>query len=73
MVQRDDFLIGPREKAVEAIKAGKTEQALGYLNDVYEQFHKLHDAYSNHISLLLGTLAETQGDEWYAAFDRKTV
>jgi hypothetical protein len=73
MVRRDDFLIGPKEKAVEAIKAGKTEQALGFLDDVYEQFHKLHDAYCNHISLLLGALAETQGDEWYAAFDRKTI
>ena len=57
---------------LEAIKAGKTEEALGYLNDVYEQFHKLHDAYSNHLSLLFGTLVETQGVEWYAAFDHKT-
>jgi hypothetical protein len=73
MVRRDDFLIGPKEKAIEAIKEGKTNEALGYLNDVHEQSHKLHDAYSNHLSLLLGTLAETQGEEWYAVFDRKTV
>jgi len=73
MVRRDDFLIGPKEKAVEAIKAGRTEEALGYLNEVHEQSHKLHDAYCNHLSLLLGTLAELQGDEWYEAFDRKTV
>ena len=73
MVLRDDFLIGPKEKAAEAIKAGRPEEALGHLNDVYEQFHKLHDAYCNHLSLLLGTLAELQGDEWYEAFDRKTV
>jgi len=73
MARRDEFLIGPKEKAVEAIRAGKIQEALGYLNDVNEQFHKLHDAYSNHLSLLLGTLAETQGDKWYEAFDRKTV
>jgi len=73
MVRRDDFLVGPKEKAVEAIKAGRTQEALGYLNDVNEQFHKLHDAYSNHLSLLFGTLVETQGDKWYEAFDRKTV
>jgi hypothetical protein len=73
MVRRDDFLIGPKEKAVEAIRAGKTEEALRYLNEVYEQFHKLHDAYSNHLSLLQGTLAGIQGDQWFAAFDRKTV
>ena len=73
MARRDDFLVGPKEKAVEAIKEGKTEQALSYLNDVYKQFHALHDAYSNHISLLERTLAKTQGDEWYEAFERKTI
>lgn len=73
MAGREDFLFGPKEKAVEAIKTGKTEEALRYLNDVYEQFHALHDAYSNHISLLERTLAKTQGDEWYEAFERKTI
>jgi hypothetical protein len=73
MARRDDFLIGPKEKAVEAIKAGKTEEALAYLNEVYEQFHALHDAYTNDISLLEGTLAEMQGDKWYEAFERKKV
>ena len=73
MARRDDFLVGPKEKAVEAIKEGKTKQALSYLNDVYKQFHALHDAYSNHISLLERTLAKTQGDEWYEAFERKTI
>lgn len=73
MVRRDDFLIGPREKAVEAVKGGKTEEAVQYLNDMYEQFHALHDALCNRISLLQGTLAKTQGDEWYQAFDRKTT
>jgi hypothetical protein len=73
MARRDDFLIGPKEKAVEAIEAVKTGEALSYLNDVYEQFHALHDAFSNHISLLEGTLAKTQGDKWYEAFERKTI
>lgn len=73
MARRDDFLIGPKEKAVEALKAGKTEEALGHLNDVYEQFHALHDAYSNDISMLEGTLAQTQGNRWYEAFERKKV
>lgn len=73
MARRDDFLIGPKEKAVGAIKAGKTEEALGYLNDVYEQFHALHDAYSNDISMLEGALAQSRGDRWYEAFERKKV
>jgi hypothetical protein len=72
-MRRDDFLEGPREKAMESIKAGKTQEALGYLNDVYEQFHALHDAYSNDISLLEGTLAQMQGDQWYEAFERKKI
>jgi len=73
MARRDDFLIGPKEKAIEAIKAGKTEEALSYLNDVCEQFHALHDAYSNDVSLLEGTLAESQGRQWYEVFERKKV
>jgi hypothetical protein len=73
MARRDDFLIGPKEKAVEAIKAGKTKEALAYLNDVYEQFHALHDAYSNDISFLEGTLAKTLGDKGYEAFERKKI
>lgn len=73
MIRRDDFLIGPREKAAEAIKAGKTEEALRHLDEVYEQFHALHDAYSNDISLLEATLAQTQGDKWYESFERKKI
>ena len=73
MARRDDFQIGPKEKAAEAIKAGKTEEALGYLNDVYEQFHALHDAYSNDISMLEGALAQARGNRWYEAFERKKV
>jgi len=73
MERRDDFLVGPKEKATEAIKAGRTEEALKYLDDVHEQFHKLHDAYCNHLSLVMGTLAELKGEEWYEAYDRKTI
>jgi len=73
MARRDDFLTGPKEKAVEAIKAGKTKEALEYLNEVYEQFHALHDAYSNDISLLEGTLAQALGDKGYEAFERKKI
>jgi hypothetical protein len=73
MVRRDDFLMGPKEKAVEAIRAGKTEEALRCLNEVYEQFHALHDAYGNEIGLLKGTLAKMQGDQWYETFERKLI
>jgi len=46
MMRRDEFLIGPKEKAAEAIRAGKTEEAVHCLNDVHEQFHKLYEAIS---------------------------
>jgi len=73
MIRRDEFLIGPKEKAIEAIITGKTEEALKYLNDVYEQFHALHDAYSNDISLLEGVIAKTLGEKEYEDFERKKV
>ena len=73
MIRRDDFLMGPREKATEAMKAGKTKEALRFLDDVYEQFHRLHDLYCDHISMLQVTLAEIKGDKWFEAFDRNSV
>jgi hypothetical protein len=62
--RRDDFLVGPREKGIEAIKAGKTEEAIKYLNEVSEQFHRLHDSYGNDINKGFGYLAKAYGEEW---------
>ena len=64
MVRRDEFLIGPKEKAAEAIKAGKVEEALKYLDVVSDMFHNLHDRYVNNISQLHALLAEAKGEEW---------
>ena len=63
--RRDDFLIGPKEKAIEAIKAGKTQEALKYLDIVAEQFRRLHDSYGNDINRMFGRLAEAYGEEWF--------
>jgi hypothetical protein len=38
MVRRQDFLISPKEKLIEAIKSGKTEEALRFVNDLHEMF-----------------------------------
>jgi hypothetical protein len=65
---RDDLNVGPREKAIEAIKAGKTEEALKYLDEAYEQFHYLHDRYSNDISRGFALLAEAYGEEWLKGY-----
>ena len=63
-VRRDDLCVSPRDKAIECIKAGKTEEALKYLDEVHEQFHILHDRYCDDISRGLGKLAEANGEEW---------
>ena len=73
MKRRDDFLIGPKEKAAEAIKAGKTEDALKYLDEVHEQFHGLHDSYGNTQDFFMGALAEIKGEDWLMELDRKRV
>jgi hypothetical protein len=71
--RRDDFLIGPKEKAIEAIKSGKAEEALRYLNEAYDMFRDMHDGYVNGYSLMQGLLAEVHGEEWLEEFNRKRV
>lgn len=66
--RRDDFLVGPREKAIEAIKSGNSEEAIKNLNIVSEQFHRLHDSYGNDINRGFGKLAEAYGEEWLKSY-----
>jgi hypothetical protein len=73
MKMRDDLVIGPREKAREAIILGKTEEALRYLDEVYEQFRALHDSYGNNQCFFMGAIAEIKGEEWLAALDKNRV
>jgi hypothetical protein len=70
MRRRDNFIIGPKEKLIEAIKSGRTEKALGYANDLYEMFRGMHDGFINAISLMHGKLAEANGEEWLEGFTR---
>jgi hypothetical protein len=71
--RRDDFLIGPKEKAIEAIQAGKKEEAIKYLNEVSEQFHRLHDSYGNDINKGFGYLAQAYGEEWLKDYVGKDI
>ena len=73
MRMRNDLVAGPREKAREAIKAGKTEEALKYLDQVYEQFHGLHDSYGNTQCLFMAAIAEIKGEEYLAELDKTRV
>jgi hypothetical protein len=70
MKNREDLAKGPKEKAIEAIKAGKTEEALKYLNETYEMFRRPHDGYINTINLLMARLFEAKGAEWFESFER---
>jgi len=73
MIQRDDFTIGPKEKLIEAIQSGKTQEALQYVNELYEMFRGMHDGFVNTISLLHGKLAEAKGEEWLENFTRERL
>jgi hypothetical protein len=73
MRRRDNFIKGPKEKLIEAIKSGKTEKALGYVNDLYEMFRGMHDGFVNAISLMHGKLAEANGEEWLEGFTRDRI
>jgi hypothetical protein len=68
--RRDDLNISPKDKAIKAIKAGKTEEALKNLEEVNEQFHHLNDLYSNDVSRAFGLLARAYGEEWLKDFIR---
>lgn len=63
MRRRDDLEIGPREKAIEAIKAGKKEEAIRYIGELVEEFRPLHDRYVEWIQSLLVFIAEKAGEE----------
>jgi hypothetical protein len=70
MARKDNFAIGPKEKLIEAIKSGKTEEALRYADELYEMFRGMHDGFVNTISLMHGKLAEAKGEEWLEGFTR---
>lgn len=61
MRRRDNFLIGPKEKLIEAIKSGRTEEALRFVNDLYEMFRGMHDGFVNAMSLMHAKLVEANG------------
>jgi len=51
MIRRDDLLVGPKEKAIEAVKAGNKEEAIRYIQELYEEFRPLHDVIVSGLSL----------------------
>jgi hypothetical protein len=63
MVRRNDLLVGPKEKAIEAVKAGNKEEAIKYIQELYEEFRPLHDRYGDWAQSLLSFIAKKLGEE----------
>jgi hypothetical protein len=61
--RRDDLLTSPKERAIEAVKAGEKHQAIQAIEDLYEMFHPLHDRYGDWMVLLLSFIGEKLGED----------
>jgi hypothetical protein len=61
--RRDDLLIGPREKAIEAVNAGNKEDAIKYINELNFAFQPTHDRFAEFIQALLVFVSEKLGEE----------
>jgi hypothetical protein len=55
--------MGPKEKAMEAVKAGNTDEALKQIDALHKQFKPLHDRYVEWISYLLTYISDKVGEE----------
>ena len=62
-IRRDDLLIGPKEKAIEAVKAGNKEEAIKYINELSLEFQPTHDRFAEFIQALLVFVSEKLGEE----------
>jgi hypothetical protein len=55
--------MGPKEKAIEAVKAGNTDETLKQIEALHKQFKPLHDRYCEWINYLLTFISERVGEE----------
>ncbi len=61
--RRDDLLIGPREKTIEAIKKGDKETALKCFNDTVQIYKGIHDKYGDWINVLFTFISKRMGEK----------
>lgn len=62
-MKREDLLKGPKEKAIEAIQAGKTEEAIKFVEELAEDSHLLHDRMSEWSNALMTYIGNKLGEE----------
>jgi hypothetical protein len=60
---RNDLLVSPKENAIAAVKAGKKEEAIAYIEELSQSFTPMHDRFISWIAYLLGVLGENLGEE----------
>lgn len=63
MKRRDDLLIGPKEKAIAAIRSGNVEEAIKQIEELAGEFKPLHDRYNDWHQSLLNFISERLGEE----------
>jgi hypothetical protein len=68
-----ELMAGAKDRAAKAIKEGKTEEALKYVEELSEQGHGLHNLLIDWVSASYGKLAEFKGEEWLVDFTRKFI
>ena len=61
--RRDDLLIGPQEKLIEAIKKGDKETALKYLDDTLSIYKRVGVSDAEWISILFTLIGKRLGEE----------
>jgi len=63
MIKRNELVVGPKERAIEAIKAGRKQEAIKCIEEFYEEFRPLHDRYGDWVQSLLGFVSDKLGEE----------
>ncbi|TAK31672.1 MAG: hypothetical protein EPO21_17220 [Chloroflexota bacterium] len=70
-VRRDDLAAGPKDKAIQAIKAGQKEEAIRQIEAMIQEWHSLHDRLVETSNIFASFIAERLGEEavgdaWHA-------
>lgn len=60
---RDDFMTTARMRAKQAIEAGRTEEALQAVDEIWEEGRPIHDLYGDMAAVLLDFVQEKLGEE----------
>ena len=63
MKRRDDLIVSVKQRAIDAVKAGDTEAAVKYIEELYNGFKPLHSRYCEWLQLLMAYIGEKLGED----------